>query len=252
MVLKRVIPCLDVDAGRVVKGTNFVGLRDAGDPVELAERYDAEGADELVFLDITASHEKRETIVELARRTADNVFIPFTIGGGIRSVEDAQAVLDAGADKISVNSSALARPELLTELADHFGSQCVVIAIDAKREGDDWGVYVNGGRKRAEGRDAVSWAKEAVERGAGEVLLTSMDRDGTNDGYDIELTRAVADAVSVPVIASGGAGTLDHLSQAIADGGADAVLCASIFHYGTFTVHQAKERMAAAGIPVRH
>ena len=195
MVLKRVIPCLDVDAGRVVKGTNFVGLRDAGDPVELAERYDAEGADELVFLDITASHEQRETIVELARRTADNVFIPFTIGGGIRSVEDAQAVLDAGADKVSVNSAALARPELLTELADNFGAQCVVIAIDAKREDDGWGVYVNGGRKRVEGRDAVSWAEEAVERGAGEVLLTSMDRDGTNDGYDIELTRAVADAV---------------------------------------------------------
>ena len=251
MVLKRVIPCLDVDAGRVVKGTNFVGLRDAGDPVELAERYDAEGADELVFLDITASHEKRDTIVELARRTADNVFIPFTIGGGIRSVEDAQAVLDAGADKVSVNSSALARPELLSELADHFGSQCVVIAIDAKREGDDWGVYVNGGRKRVDGREAVAWAKEATERGAGEVLLTSMDRDGTNDGYDIELTRAVADAVSVPVIASGGAGALEHLSQAIADGGADAVLCASIFHYGTYTVHEAKERLAADGIPVR-
>src|ERR1051326_2551599 len=250
MALKRVIPCLDVDAGRVVKGTNFVGLRDAGDPVELAERYDAEGADELVFLDITASHEKRDTIVELARRTADNVFIPFTIGGGIRSVEDAQAVLDAGADKVSVNSSALARPELLSELADHFGSQCVVIAIDAKREGDDWGVYVNGGRKRVDGREAVAWAKEATERGAGEVLLTSMDRDGTNDGYDIELTRAVADAVSVPVIASGGAGALEHLSQAIADGGADAVLCASIFHYGTYTVHEAKERLAADGIPV--
>jgi cyclase len=251
MVLKRVIPCLDVDAGRVVKGTNFVGLRDAGDPVELAERYDAEGADELVFLDITASHEKRETIVELARRTADNVFIPFTIGGGIRSVEDAQAVLDAGADKVSVNSSALARPELLTELADHFGSQCVVIAIDAKRENGAWGVYVNGGRKKIEGRDAVAWAKEATELGAGEVLLTSMDRDGTNDGYDLELTRAVADAVPVPVIASGGAGTLEHLSEAISEGGADAVLCASIFHYGTYTVHEAKEQMASAGIPVR-
>ena len=214
MPLKRVIPCLDVDAGRVVKGTNFVGLRDAGDPVELAERYDAEGADELVFLDITASHEKRETIVELARRTADNVFIPFTIGGGIRSVEDAQAVLDAGADKVSVNSAALARPELLSELADQFGAQCVVIAIDAKREdGGVWGVYVKGGRERVEGRDAVSWAREAVERGAGEVLLTSMDRDGTNDGYDLELTRAVADAVPVPVIASGGAGELAHLSD---------------------------------------
>jgi cyclase len=251
MVLKRVIPCLDVDAGRVVKGTNFVGLRDAGDPVELAERYDAEGADELVFLDITASHEKRETIVELARRTADNVFIPFTIGGGIRSVEDAQAVLDAGADKVSVNSSALARPELLAELADHFGSQCVVIAIDAKRGDGGWGVYVNGGRKRVVGREAVAWAREAVERGAGEVLLTSMDRDGTNDGYDIELTRAVADAVGVPVIASGGAGTLEHLSEAIVAGGADAVLCASIFHYGAYSVHEAKDRLAADGIPVR-
>jgi imidazole glycerol-phosphate synthase subunit HisF len=251
MALKRVIPCLDVDAGRVVKGTNFVGLRDAGDPVELAERYDAEGADELVFLDITASHERRETIVELARRTADNVFIPFTIGGGIRSAEDAQAVLDAGADKVSVNSAALDRPELLGELADHFGAQCVVIAIDAKRTGDGWGVYVHGGRNVVEGRDAVSWALEAVELGAGEVLLTSMDRDGTNDGYDIELTRAVADAVSVPVIASGGAGTLDHLSEAIGAGHADAVLCASIFHYGDYRVRDAKRHLADAGIPVR-
>jgi imidazole glycerol-phosphate synthase subunit HisF len=251
MALKRVIPCLDVDAGRVVKGTNFVGLRDAGDPVELAERYDAEGADELVFLDITASHEKRETIVELARRTADNVFIPFTIGGGIRSVEDAQAVLDAGADKVSVNSAALDRPELLGELAAHFGAQCVVIAIDAKCEDEGWGVYVNGGRTRVDGRDAISWAEEAVERGAGEVLLTSMDRDGTNDGYDLELTRAVAEAVSVPVIASGGAGTLDHLSEAISAGNADAVLCASIFHYGEYRVREAKEHLAAAGIPVR-
>ena len=197
MALKRVIPCLDVDAGRVVKGTNFVGLRDAGDPVELAARYDAEGADELVFLDITASHEQRETIVELARRTADNVFIPFTIGGGIRSVEDAQAVLDAGADKVSVNSSALARPELISELAEVFGSQCVVVAIDAEaRRGDGWDVYVNGGRTPVEGREAVAWAREAAERGAGEVLLTSMDRDGTTDGYDLELTRAVADAVA--------------------------------------------------------
>ena len=251
MALKRVIPCLDVDAGRVVKGTNFVGLRDAGDPVELAERYDAEGADELVFLDITASHEKRETIVELARRTADNVFIPFTIGGGIRSVGDAQAVLDAGADKVSVNSAALARPELLRELAAQFGAQCVVIAIDAKRDGDEWGVFVNGGRKRIEGLDAVSWARRAVELGAGEVLLTSMDRDGTNDGYDIELTRAVAEAVPVPVIASGGAGELSHLSEAITAGHADAVLCASIFHYGTYRVREAKERMAADGVPVR-
>ena len=251
MVLKRVIPCLDVDAGRVVKGTNFVGLRDAGDPVELAERYDAEGADELVFLDITASHEARETIVELARRTADNVFIPFTIGGGIRSVADAQAVLDAGADKVSVNSAALRRPELLGELAETFGAQCVVIAIDAKRNGDHWDVYANGGRNLVEGREAVAWAREAVERGAGEVLLTSMDRDGTTDGYDLELTRAVAEAVPVPVIASGGAGELEHLSEAIAEGGADAVLCASIFHYGSYKVREAKEHLAAAGIAVR-
>jgi cyclase len=251
MVLKRVIPCLDVDNGRVVKGTNFVGLRDAGDPVELAERYDAEGADELVFLDITASHEARETIVELARRTADNVFIPFTIGGGIRSVMDAQAVLDAGADKISVNSSALDRSALIEELADVFGSQCVVIAIDAKRANGGWDVYTHGGRQRVEGREAVAWAREAVDRGAGEVLLTSMDRDGTSDGYDLELTRAVADAVDVPVIASGGAGELNHLVEAVAEGHADAVLCASIFHYGAHTVAEAKERMEVAGIPVR-
>jgi imidazole glycerol-phosphate synthase subunit HisF len=251
MVLKRVIPCLDVDNGRVVKGTNFVDIRDAGDPVELAERYDAEGADELVFLDITASHESRDTIVELARRTADNVFIPFTIGGGIRSVEDAQAVLDAGADKVSVNSAALERPELLSELADVFGSQCVVIAIDAKRGGQGWDVYRNGGRTRVEDREAVEWAREATELGAGEVLLTSMDRDGTTDGYDLELTRAVAEAVSVPVIASGGAGELDHLVEAIEAGHADAVLCASIFHYGQHTVAEAKQTMERAGIPVR-
>jgi len=251
MSLRRVIPCLDLDRGRVVKGTNFVDIRDAGDPVELAERYDAEGADELVFLDITASHEGRDTIVELARRTADNVFIPFTIGGGIRSVEDAQAVLDAGADKVSVNSAALARPELLGELAETFGSQCVVVAIDAKREAaGGYSVYVNGGRVAA-GRDAVEWAGEATERGAGEVLLTSMDRDGTEGGYELELTSAVAGAVPVPVIASGGAGTLDHLSAAISRGGADAVLCASVFHYGTYRVREAKEHLAAAGIPVR-
>jgi imidazole glycerol-phosphate synthase subunit HisF len=254
MVLKRVIPCLDVDGGRVVKGTNFVGLRDAGDPVELAMRYDAEGADEIVFLDITASHEKRETIVELARRTADDVFIPFTIGGGIRSVEDAQAVLDAGADKVSVNSAALARPELIGELAEVFGAQCVVVAIDAKRQSGSaeplWDVYVNGGRNQT-GREAVEWAREAAERGAGEILLTSMDRDGTTDGYDIELTRAVADAVSIPVIASGGAGELEHLAEAIDEGHADAVLCASIFHYGTYRVRDAKAFMRGAGIPVR-
>jgi cyclase len=248
--LKRVIPCLDVDKGRVVKGTNFVGLRDAGDPVELAERYDGEGADELVFLDITASHEARDTIVQLARRTADNVFIPFTIGGGIRSREDAQAVLDAGADKISVNSAAVARPGLIDELAETFGAQCVVLAIDARRENGHYMVYVNGGRVPT-GRDAVAWAHEGAERGAGEILLTSMDRDGTEDGYELELTRAVAEAVEVPVIASGGAGRLEHLSEAVKKGGADAILCASIFHYGTYSVRQAKEHLAASGIPVR-
>jgi imidazole glycerol-phosphate synthase subunit HisF len=251
VALKRVIPCLDVDGGRVVKGTNFVDIRDAGDPVELAAHYDAEGADELVFLDITASHERRDTIVDLARRTASEVFIPFTIGGGIRSVADAQAILEAGADKVSVNSAALDRPELIGELAEFFGSQCVVIAIDAKRQDGGWGVYVQGGRVAVEGRDAVAWAREAAERGAGEVLLTSMDRDGTSDGYDVELTRAVADAVGVPVIASGGVGELEHLVEGIQDGHADAVLCASIFHYGKFTVAQAKRAMKEAGIPVR-
>jgi cyclase len=266
MLLRRVIPCLDVDKGRVVKGVEFLNLRDAGDPVELAVRYQDEGADEIVFLDITASHERRETVAELARRCADDVFIPFTIGGGVRSAQDAQAVLDAGADKVSVNSAAVARPELLGEMAAVFGAQCVVLAIDARREPDaqdadrsgagrarplaHYGVYVEGGR-RAVGRDAVEWAREGVERGAGEILLTSMDRDGTEDGYELELTRAVADAVDVPVIASGGAGTLDHLVDAVNAGGADAVLCASIFHYGQYTVREAKERMRAAGIPVR-
>jgi imidazole glycerol-phosphate synthase subunit HisF len=250
MLLRRVIPCLDVDKGRVVKGVEFVDLRDAGDPVELAVRYQDEGADEIVFLDITASHEKRETVAQLARRCADDVFIPFTIGGGVRSVADAQAVLDAGADKVSVNSAAVARPDLLGEMAEIFGAQCVVLAIDARREGDSYGVYVNGGRTPV-GRDAVVWAREGVERGAGEILLTSMDRDGTEHGYEIELTSAVAGAVEVPVIASGGAGTLDHLVEAVAEGGADAVLCASIFHYGQHTVREAKQRMRAAGIPVR-
>jgi cyclase len=278
MHLKRVIPCLDVDAGRVVKGTNFVDIRDAGDPVELAARYDAEGADELVFLDITATSDKRDTVVELARRVADECFIPFTIGGGIRSAADAQGVLDAGADKVSVNSAAVARPELLGELADVFGAQCVVLAIDAKQvfrrpvaePGDGgpatrgrggagtgdlpatshrWEVFVAGGRT-ATGVDVVEWAREGVERGAGEILLTSMDRDGTNDGYDLELTRAVSEAVGVPVIASGGAGTLEHLAAAL-QAGADAALAASIFHYGTFRVREAKEHLAAAGIAVR-
>ena len=249
MHFKRVIPCLDVDAGRVVKGTNFVDVRDAGDPVELAERYDAAGADELVFLDITATHEKRDTIVDLARRTADNVFIPFTIGGGIRSVADAQAVLDAGADKVSVNSAAVARPALIDELATQFGAQCVVLAIDAKRVGERWEVFVAGGRMPA-GLDVLAWVREGVSRGAGEILLTSMDRDGTKDGYDVGLLGAVTTAVDVPVIASGGAGTLDHLVQGL-QAGADAVLVASIFHYGDHTVAEAKAVLAAAGIPVR-
>jgi cyclase len=251
MLLKRVIPCLDVDKGRVVKGTNFINIRDAGDPVELAARYEAEGGDEIVFLDITASHEKRDTIVDLARRTAHDVFIPFTIGGGIRSVADAQAVLDAGADKVSVNSAAVQRPELIGELAEHFGAQCVVLAIDARRERDGrYGVYTAGGRNPT-GIDAVQWAREGTDRGAGEILLTSMDRDGTEDGYELELTRWVAEAVDVPVIASGGAGNLDHLVDAVEYAHADAVLCASIFHYGQHTVREAKAHLHAAGIPVR-
>ncbi|HXE45768.1 MAG TPA: imidazole glycerol phosphate synthase subunit HisF [Conexibacter sp.] len=251
MHTKRVIPCLDVDRGRVVKGTGFVDLRDAGDPIELAQRYDAAGADELVFLDITATHDKRDTVVELARHTADEVFIPFTIGGGIRSVEDAQAVLDAGSDKVSVNSAAVARAELVDELAEQFGSQCVVLAIDAKArtDGEGWEVYVAGGRTPT-GRDVVEWAREGVARGAGEILLTSMDRDGTNAGYDLALTRAVAEAVDVPVIASGGAGELDDLVDAL-HAGADAVLCASILHYGRHTVPEIKAHLAAAGVPVR-
>jgi cyclase len=249
--LKRVIPCLDVDAGRVVKGTRFVDLRDAGDPVELAARYDREGADEVVFLDITATHEDRGTIVDLARRAGDEVFIPFTIGGGIRSVADAQAVLDAGADKVSVNSAAVSRPGLIDELAQVFGAQCVVLAIDARKrpDADGWEVFVAGGRQ-ATGQDAVEWAREGVERGAGEILLTSMDRDGTTDGYDLALTSAVSRAVGVPVIASGGAGELEHLADALR-AGADAALCASIFHYGQYSVGEAKAYLAAAGIPVR-
>jgi cyclase len=249
MLAVRVIPCLDVDAGRVVKGVNFANLRDAGDPVELAARYDASGADELVLLDITATSDRRATVTELARRAADEIFIPFTIGGGIRSVADAQAVLDAGADKVSVNSAALARPELIDELAANFGAQCVVLAIDAKRMGEGWEAYLAGGRTPT-GHDVVAWAREGTERGAGEILLTSMDRDGTNAGYDTELTAAVAGAVGVPVIASGGAGELAHLSQAIA-AGADAVLCASIFHYGQHTVAEAKAQLSRDGIPVR-
>jgi cyclase len=263
--LKRVIPCLDVDRGRVVKGVEFVDIRDAGDPVELAAHYDREGADELVFLDITATHEKRATIAELARRTADEVFVPFTIGGGIRSVADAQAVLDAGADKVSINSAALQRPELIDELAAVFGAQCVVLAIDAKLRTDvavhgdgqqgpdapvrEWEAYLAGGRT-ATGRDVAEWAKEAVERGAGEILLTSMDRDGTNGGYDLPLTSAVSGAVSVPVIASGGAGELSDLADALR-AGADAALCASIFHFGAHTIAEAKAHLAGEGIAVR-
>ncbi len=251
MLLKRVIPCLDVDGGRVVKGTNFVDIRDAGDPVELAVRYDAEGADELVFLDITATSDKRDTVVELARRVADECFIPFTIGGGIRSVADAQGVLDAGADKVAVNSAAVARPELISELAEVFGAQCVVLAIDAKARhgGGGWEVFVGGGRT-ATGRDAVAWAREGVERGAGEILLTSMDRDGTLDGYDTALLQAISAAVDVPVIASGGAGEPRHLVDGFA-AGADAALCASIFHYGSYRVAEVKAQLAQAGVPVR-
>ena len=248
----RVIPCLDVDAGRVVKGVNFVGLRDAGDPVELAARYDAEGADELVFLDITASSDGRDTIVDVARRTAEEVFIPFTVGGGIRSVDDARRLLRVGADKVSVNSAAVERPALISELAVEFGSQCVVLAIDARRtsDGSSFEVLTHGGRVPTE-RLAVRWAEEGVERGAGEILLTSMDRDGTKDGFDLALTRAVCEAVDVPVIASGGVGTLGHLVDGVVDGGADAVLAASIFHFGQHTVREAKEHLRAAGLNVR-
>ena len=252
MIVARVIPCLDVTDGRVVKGTNFVDLRDAGDPVELAARYDAEGADELVFLDITASSDARDTMVDVVYRTAEHVFIPFTVGGGIRSVEDARRMLRAGAEKVSVNTAAVQRPELITEIATEFGAQCVVCAIDAKRRPDGSGfeVFLHGGRTPT-GIDAVAWAADAAARGAGEILLTSMDRDGTKDGYDLELTRAVSDAVGVPVIASGGVGTLEHLAEGITEGGADAVLAASIFHFREHTIADAKAVMAARGITVR-
>ena len=249
MHFKRIIPCMDVDAGRVVKGTRFIDIRDAGDPVELAAHYDKTGADELVFLDITATSDKRGTVVELARRAADEVFVPFTIGGGVREVADAQAVLDAGADKVSVNSAAVARPGLVDELATRFGEQCVVLAIDAKRAGHGWEVYVAGGRTPT-GRDAVAWAVEGVERGAGEILLTSMDRDGTKDGYDLALTRAISEAVDVPVIASGGVGHPEHMVEGFR-AGADAVLAASIFHFGEHTVAEAKHELERAGVIVR-
>ncbi|HET9050155.1 MAG TPA: imidazole glycerol phosphate synthase subunit HisF [Candidatus Dormibacteraeota bacterium] len=252
---RRVIPCLDVESGRVVKGTQFVDLRDAGDPAELAARYDADAADEVVFLDITASHEDRGIFLDAVRRTADSVFIPLTVGGGVRTLDDIEQLLRAGADKVSLNTAALADPRVVTAAADRFGSQCVVVAIDARREeepgtGTRFGVYTHGGR-RAAGRDAVEWAREAAERGAGEILLTSMDRDGTRSGYDLELTRAVARAVPVPVIASGGAGEPDHLRAVLVEGEADAALAASIFHFDAYPVPVAKRHLAESGVPVR-
>ncbi len=250
MLTKRIIPCLDVDAGRVVKGVSFVNLRDAGDPVELAERYDGEGADEVVFLDITASSDERETMIDVVERTAERVFIPLTVGGGIRSIEDMRRMLRAGADKVSINSAAIADPELISAGAREFGSQCIVLAIDARHAGPSWEVFSHGGRKPT-GLDAIEWAIEGTRRGAGEILLTSMDMDGQLTGYDLELTAAVSNAVSVPVIASGGAGELEHLYQAVTAGGADAVLAASIFHYGTWRVQDAKDYLASRGVPVR-
>ena len=258
MLAKRIIPCLDVTGGRVVKGVNFVSLRDAGDPVEIAARYNDQGADELTFLDITATSDGRDLILHIIEAVASQVFIPLTVGGGVRSVEDVRRLLNAGADKVSFNSAAVANPQLIRDASQRYGAQCIVVAIDAKqRAGDDlavrgagWDVYTHGGRKNT-GLDVVAWAKQMAEHGAGEILLTSMDRDGTKSGFDLSLTRAVSDAVSVPVIASGGVGTLEHLSQGIRIGGADAVLAASIFHYGEFTVGQAKALMARDGIAVR-
>jgi cyclase len=247
---KRVIPCLDVTAGRVVKGVNFVGLRDAGDPVEIAARYDGEGADELTFLDITASSDEREILLHVIEAVASRVFIPLTVGGGVRKVEDVRRLLNAGADKVSINTAAVQRPQLVSEASGIVGAQCIVVAIDAKRNWTGWEVYTHGGR-RATGLDAVAWAKQMQAAGAGEILLTSMDRDGTRDGFDVELTRAVSEAVGVPVIASGGAGSLEHLAQGVLKGKADAVLAASIFHFGEFTVRQAKQHMKSRGIEVR-
>jgi cyclase len=247
---RRVIPCLDVDHGRVVKGTRFVDLRDAGDPAELAARYDADLADEIVFLDITASHEEREILLDAVRRTADQVFVPLTVGGGVRGLGDVDSLLRAGADKVSLNTAALADPGLISAAAERFGEQCIVVAIDAKRDGEGWGVYVRGGRQPV-GRDAVQWACESVERGAGELLLTSMDRDGSQDGYELELTRAVSDSVPVPVIASGGAGHPRHLVDALLEGHADAVLAASIFHFDAYPVPAVKRYLRENGIPVR-
>lgn len=251
MFTKRIIPCLDVNKGRVVKGVNFVDLKDAGDPVEIAKAYDAAGADELVFLDITASCEGRDTVVEMVRQVAANVFIPFTVGGGIRTIDDFKRLLREGADKISVNSAAIDRPELITEAAEKFGSQCVVVAVDAKRREDGgWNIYKHGGRLDT-GIDALEWVKKAERLGAGEILLTSMDCDGTKAGYDISLTRAVSDAVSIPVIASGGAGTLEHFYEALTEGGADAALAASLFHYKELEIRQVKQYLQERGIPVR-
>ena len=251
MLTKRIIPCLDVKDGRVVKGIGFVGLRDAGDPVEAAKAYDAQGADELVFLDITASHEKRKTILQVAERTAEEVFMPVTIGGGIKTIDDIREMLRAGADKVSINTSAVENPEFVRKAAEKFGSQCVVVAIDAKKKGGSWEVYTHGGRK-ARSLDAVEWAKKIVSLGAGEILLTSMDKDGTKDGYDIALTRSVSMAVTVPVIASGGAGNLEHLLDAFTQGMADAALAASIFHFGEHTIGEAKKFLAGKGVRVRH
>jgi imidazole glycerol-phosphate synthase subunit HisF len=250
MLAKRLVPCLDVDRGRVVKGVQFVSLRDAGDPVECASRYDAEGADELVFLDITASSDARPIVLDMVRRVADTVFLPFTVGGGVRSLEDAEALLRAGADKVAVNTAALGDPGLLSRLAHRFGSQAVVLAVDARRSGESWEVFSHGGRTPT-GRDAVDWAREGASCGAGEILLTSMDRDGTRDGFDLPLTRAVAEAVNVPVIASGGCGTVEHLAGALSEGRASAALAASIFHFGDVRIGEAKAQLASMGIEVR-
>lgn len=250
MLAKRIIPCLDVKDGRVVKGVNFVNLQDAGDPVEQAIVYDRERADELVFLDITASHEQRDIVIEMVRRVADSVFIPFTVGGGIRTVQDIRNILKAGADKISINSAAVRNPDLIGEGAKRFGCQCIVVAIDARRQDGHWEVYIDGGRIPT-GRDAIAWVKEVESRGAGEILLTSMDHDGTQDGFALELTRLMADAVSIPVIASGGAGNLEHFLEALTDGGASAALAASLFHYRQLSIAQVKEYLDANGVLVR-
>jgi cyclase len=246
---KRIIPCLDVDAGRVVKGVQFLDIRDAGDPVEVAKRYDQQKADELTFLDITASSDARKTLIDVVRSVAGEVFIPLTVGGGIRELDDIHQMLHAGADKVSINTAAVARPKLVQEASAHFGSQCIVVAMDAKQVGDHWEIYTHGGRKPT-GIDALVWAKQMADSGAGEILLTSMDRDGTRDGFDLALTRAVVDAVTIPVIASGGVGTLEHLVAGILEGGANAVLAASIFHFGEFTIDQAKQHMEKQGIEV--